>query len=697
MGHRTQQETQAEGGREPPASARSAEGPVSDVGAAGPAPSVTGVAQMMALQRSIGNRATGRLVARRDVTGTPGPVGTRVLGRAPTATKPATLAARVAAAADKGEFKQVASLLSAAPMAGLLDACAELEASGKLTWIAANLPSSLKGAKRERVLAAISAVQNASGEEQMSHRLELGKADEGALSKWLLAHPESIAPPPAPEPEPVTRADGTVFDPPTTVSDDRGWVRALLRFMHLRAPADGGGAPDACTLDGQPSTVTDVALFVAETGLFGGNHPIEPDKARRYVQEYFDMVTAAAVKARDVKELVLKRDIAVLDSFRGMPMGRMLSVLDDLRLEDKLDDLSDLIIGAPPEPRLLAALLSAGGHLGVRWRAALDYLTPDEVDEIRHFLLDRVIYGDTFAPAAITKKHSGDPDSGKPFTRPPGADETWPQTVDDATWVDAFLRYFRLMKVPFDDQTMWFNEDQHPVDEIVDITVEQARLAGRTIAPEAVRKAIDQNRDHLMTRAPLDPNQLVIQWQLVPVNYHRDVSSGARTHDQPANQVQVGYTIKFKNVGAWWSEIDVTGLVQGTFFADPVTKKVDFANPKLQSLVVGAQAAWVVPLFTNKLQLQAIAQVVVGSARNFDRDSQGRITITPVGGSGTTMGQGAAQVQLVYQPFDDARYKWFQIFAGTGASVTVGSARTADGQPFFFGIGGAFDLGGGGR
>ena len=309
---------------------------------------------------------------------------------------------------------------------------------------------------------------------------------------------------------------------------------------------------------------------------------------------------------------------------------------------------------------------------------------------VRGFLLDRAAWRDAFAPAPIVKKRSGEPDTGKPFTRPPGADETWAATVDAAAWVDAFLRYFKLMRVPSTTATTGSTRSRHPV-ENVDITVEQAPAGMTGVTADVVQKVIDRNRGTLMTRAPLDPNQIVIQWTFVPVTYHKDLRSGAKSTDQPANQIQVGYTIKFKNVGAWWSEIDVTGFVQGSFFADPVTKKVDFRDPKLQSLVVGGQAAWVIPLFSNKLQLQAIAQVVAGSARTYDSDSQGNITISPVSLARPNMAQAAAQVQIVYQPFDTPNLKWLQFFAGAGGSLTqVGKTQTEDGQPFFFGIGGAF-------
>jgi hypothetical protein len=99
----------------------------------------------------------------------------------------------------------------------------------------------------------------------------------------------------------------------------------------------------------------------------------------------------------------------------------------------------------------------------------------------------------------------------------------------------------------------------------------------------------------------------------------------------------------------------------------------------------------VIPLFSNKWQLQTIAQVVPGSARNYDTESKGTITISPVGLDNPNMAQVAGQVQIVYQPFDDPKLKWLQFYAGAAGSITqVGNVRTEDGQPFFFGIGGAF-------
>jgi hypothetical protein len=685
MGSEIQQPAQADADPQAAEPVRSALGP----GPSRSLHSADGVpTQALALAHLIGNRATGRLVAGEPgatwVSGAGSRAGVRrLLARVP------TLAARVTAAADKSDWKVVGGLLSTAPMGRLLDAVAEVETTGKLTWISINLPASLKKPSLERILAAIAAVQHAPAEEQMAHRLALGPADERALAKWLDAHPEAT-PDPDPDPGPITRADGTVFDPPSGVADDRGWSRALLRFLHFGPPAAPGA--EACTLDGQPSTLTDVALLVAEQGLFKGNHSLDPSQARTYVDEYFADVTAAAGKAHDIVAKVGQRDAAVIDNLSDLPIGTLLAVLDDVRAAGKIDDLIDLVAPVPPSSRVMAALLSAGGHLGLRWRKAVDDMVPAEQAIVRSFLSDRVVYADTFAPTQIVKKRPGEPDTGKPFTRPPGADETWAATVDDAGWVDAFLRYFKLMRVPFDDDNLWFNEVPHPVDEIIDITVEQALLAGMTgVSADVVKKVIDKNRDTLMKRAPLDPNQIVIQWTFVPVTYHKDLSSGAKNRDQPGNQIQIGYTIKFKNVGAWWSEIDVTGFVQGSFFADPVTKKVDFRDPKLQSFVVGGQAAWVIPLFSNKWQLQTIAQVVAGSARTYDTDSQGNITISPVSLVRPNMAQAAAQVQIVYQPFDNPKLKWLQFYAGAGGSLTqVGKVQTEDGQPFFFGVGGAF-------
>jgi hypothetical protein len=202
------------------------------------------LALALALQRLIGNRATGRLLAggpgasRVSGTGSRTDVPRR-LARAP------ALATGVTTAADKGDWKTVGALLSTAPMGTLLDAVTEIEASERLTWISINLPVSLKKTSLERILAAIAAVQHASAEEQIAHRLALGRADERALAKWLDKHPEATPLPAPPTPEPITRADGTAFDPPSGVADDRGWSRALLRFMHRAARRPGGGGVHA--------------------------------------------------------------------------------------------------------------------------------------------------------------------------------------------------------------------------------------------------------------------------------------------------------------------------------------------------------------------------------------------------------------------------------------------------------------------
>src|SRR6516225_1820336 len=78
-------------------------------------------APALALQRLIGNRAMGWLLA-----GAPGAprlsqAGARAALPRPLARTP-TLAARVQAAADKGDWKTVGTLLSSAPMGALLDA-----------------------------------------------------------------------------------------------------------------------------------------------------------------------------------------------------------------------------------------------------------------------------------------------------------------------------------------------------------------------------------------------------------------------------------------------------------------------------------------------------------------------------------------------------------------------------------------------
>jgi hypothetical protein len=498
-------------------------------------------------------------------------------------------------------------------------------------------------------------------------------------------------PAPATDADPVTRADGTVFDPPTDATSDAGWVRALLRFLHL-TPAAGPG-PDACTLDGEPSTAADVALRVAETGLFAGSHPIDPDAARPLVDEYLAEQRTARGIAGEVEAKLAQNDLAaIVGQLRDMPMARMLAVLEVIRADGKLDELIERLTPVPPRPRITAAMLAAGGHLGLRFAAAADDLVGPDLRLIREFLFGQVIDNDVRPPVPMTKAHQGDPDTGRPFERPSGADPGWAATADDAAWVDGFLRYFRLMRVPFDDQSMWFNETVRPLAEIVDLAVEQGLLAGRSLDAEAVKQLIVTRAPTFSTRAPLEASQLVLQYTVVPTTEHRDLATGARSKDKTAQQIAAQYTVKFKNAGAWWSEIDVSGLVQATFFADPATgkPKLDPSSLELQNLVAGVQGAWVVPLFTKKVQLQAVIQGVIGAARDYEAPGNGTIVVRPVGSGGPAMGQVAGQLQVVVQPFDGLG---LQFFIGTQGSISkVGPVTTLDGTPVLLGIQWAFDL-----
>ena len=160
----------------------------------------TAGADILALQRTLGNKATTRLIARGS---TAAPARGRTLARAP------SVAEQVIAASEKNAWRRVAALLATRRMSALLDVLTAVEATQKLTWIAINVDAELPKAARERVLAAIAAVQHAAAEEQMRHRVLLGTQDEKELAAWLTAHPDPL-PLPTPEPEPIRRSDGTV-------------------------------------------------------------------------------------------------------------------------------------------------------------------------------------------------------------------------------------------------------------------------------------------------------------------------------------------------------------------------------------------------------------------------------------------------------------------------------------------------------
>jgi hypothetical protein len=641
--------------------------------------------RILALQRSAGNRATARLLA-----------------RAP------TTAERVAVAADKQDWRTVSGLLAAQPMEPLLNTLAALEDKGKLTWVEANLDSKLSKLAQTRIAAGIAVVQRASPERQMATRLALNAVDERALGAWLQKHPDPNPLPAPPELEPTQRSDRSVFDPPAGIDDNRGWVRALLRFMHFGppvTPAPGPVTVESCTLDSQPSTLTDVALFVAEQALFHSTHLLDATEARVYVDEYFKERVAAAALAKDIEAKFDQKDYSgVIDSLKPLSMPLLLGTLDVVRADEKLEGMIGAIITVPASTRITAAMLTAGGHLGVRWEKALADLVPAEADTVRSFLFERVIYSDIPAAKPVLKNAPGEADHGRPFEHPASTPGTWADTIDDAGWIWGFLDYFNLRWIPFDEDNYYFNDAVHPLDEVLDIVVEQAALASRMISAAAVKTVVEQHRATMKGRATPDPSQIVLQYTFVPQTVHKVPGTKGTTADNPAHQVAVGYTIKFKNVGASWSEIDVTGLVQGTLFADPSKDwNFDIRDAKLQSLVAGAQAAWVIPLFSKHWQLQTIVQAVVGTARGYDTDTKGNVTIRPVFQGSPWMGQLAGQVQVVFQPFDSPRWKWVQFFAGFQGSIThtgrwgsVSPITTLDGTPIpMVGIGGTFDVGGG--
>ena len=106
--------------------------------------------------------------------------------------------------------------------------------------------------------------------------------------------------------------------------------------------------------------------------------------------------------------------------------------------------------------------------------------------------------------------------------------------------------------------------------------------------------------------------------------------------------------------------------------------------------MVGAQGAWVIPLFTKKIQLQAVVQATAGAARDYSATADGKITVRKVGGNAPGMGQLAGQVQVVVQPFDGIG---LQFFLATQGSITqVSKLTTLDGTPLMGGIQWAFDL-----
>lgn len=157
--------------------------------------------------------------------------------------------------------------------------------------------------------------------------------------------------------------------------------------------------------------------------------------------------------------------------------------------------------------------------------------------------------------------------------------------------------------------------------------------------------------------------QLTIGWTFVPATVHKDVKTGEKSTDPPTLQVTGQFTLQLHKDGQRGFEL--SAVVQASFFADPGA-----ARPRLQNLSAGGQAAWVTPFFTEFIQLQAVAQVLLGS--NFDATVGDQLS----GPRLQPSAQAAVGPQVVFTI--PGTNKHLQVLGGAQGSVTTGAGTTLD-------------------
>lgn len=161
--------------------------------------------------------------------------------------------------------------------------------------------------------------------------------------------------------------------------------------------------------------------------------------------------------------------------------------------------------------------------------------------------------------------------------------------------------------------------------------------------------------------------QFALQYAFIPTTVHLQVPAGAKTEDQPAQQLSGQVIAQFHAEGE--SGLEISGFGQFTWFADEQGGHI-----KTQSGFAGAQVAWVWSFLDGALQVGPFYQVLLGASRAKKEDS-GKIEWTPTG-------QIAAGGQVQFDPlFRDQKLKGHLLVgiqASGSGTMPTGSPSTAD-------------------
>jgi uncharacterized protein DUF4157 len=163
--------------------------------------------------------------------------------------------------------------------------------------------------------------------------------------------------------------------------------------------------------------------------------------------------------------------------------------------------------------------------------------------------------------------------------------------------------------------------------------------------------------------------QTSIQWTFVPTTVHKEIKpNGEKSKDPPAQQI----------TGQWTQQFHKDGNSGGELFAGAqVTLSADFTTQQIrvQSLAVTAGGQWVFPFLHDFIELQPVAQVVLGATIQPGTPVNGAMTTTRIT-PGAQLSLGGNAVFNV--PGTD---KKVQVVVQGSGSTSVGSgAPTLDGS-----------------
>ena len=307
-----------------------------------------------------------------------------------------------------------------------------------------------------------------------------------------------------------------------------------------------------------------------------------------------------------------------------LDMASLLDALEEFRKAGMLQQLSDVLSKMPiiNRPQLKAGVLAVGAGLGFRLSAAEAALTQADRDAIRTHIASRLLAGDVDAPRQIKRW------DGQTFS-------VVDANVTDISWIERFLEFFGFGPPPIHDpteQSARFNQQWTTVDEVMDLVKSQAAVDGRTMPDDqqirdTVKHVYQEGRGKARGR------QFSITVTFVPATGHTGLSSRGLSVDKPATQYTGSLIWQFHHADDPGLELSV--VAQVTMFKDPGPS----GTYRVQNVVAGGQAAWVVPFAQGWLQAQAFVQVLGGLAYSGDTRSFNASTV-----------QGAAGGQIAVFP-----------------------------------------------